>query len=176
LVSLLLLSAFFSPLTILQTATNTNNNEWTAWKIHVKLVSLAVQHAITRDDAVALGKLAVKLQRWLLNLYGDITTPNSHWTLHLQHFVEWFGVLRAFWTFPQESILSLAKKSTKKMTNHRAVAFSCVRLFILERLLDLFLRPTATVPRRCALLFYFFSSFFSLTWTFNLEKPLREGH
>jgi len=32
------------------------------------------------------------------------------------------------------------------MTNHRSVAFSCLRLFIMERVLGLLLKPSADIP------------------------------
>jgi len=97
----------------------------------------------------------------MLSLYGpDVLTPNTHWTLHLIEYVRWYSIPRGYWTFPQESILSLVKKATRKMTNHRAVAFSCARLFVLERLLSQVLYPAQDIPKRCVVfLFVSLSSF-----------------
>jgi hypothetical protein len=125
------------------------NQHWETWKLHVMMITIAARHSISPQDLDMLRQLVSLLHRWLIFLYEDsILTPNSHWSLHIPTFVEWYSVLRGFWTFPQESILSLAKKSTRKMTNHRAVSYSCVRLFVLERLLSQFLDPNEAVPKR----------------------------
>jgi len=117
------------------------------------MVAVATQHVLSSDDVLFLKAAVSKVQQWLIFLYGaDFLTPTSHWTLHIPMFVERYGTPRGYWTFPQESILSLAKKSTRKMTNHRAVSYTCVRLFVLERLLQQLLDPLAVIPKR-----FFFS-------------------
>jgi len=117
------------------------------------MVAVATQHVLSSDDVLFLKAAVSKVQQWLIFLYGaDFLTPTSHWTLHIPMFVERYGTPRGYWTFPQESILSLAKKSTRKMTNHRAVSYTCVRLFVLERLLQQLLDPLAVIPKK-----FFFS-------------------
>ena len=117
------------------------------------MVAVATQHVLSSDDVLFLKAAVSKVQQWLIFLYGaDFLTPTSHWTLHIPMFVERYGTPRGYWTFPQESILSLAKKSTRKMTNHLAVSYTCVRLFVLERLLQQLLDPLAVIPKR-----FFFS-------------------
>ena len=59
-----------------------------------------------------------------------------------------FGILRGFWTFPQESILFQAKKATRKMTNHKSVSYACVGLFIMERLLSQIFTPERDIPKK----------------------------
>ena len=56
------------------------------------------------------------------------------------------GVMRLYWTFPQESILHKLKNSTKKMTNHKSVSFTCMRLFAVDRHLSLLLTPEQDLP------------------------------
>lgn len=43
-----------------------------------------------------------------------------------------------------------AKKATRKMTNHRAVSWSCMALFVMERVLSQLLNPLDNVPVRHA--------------------------
>lgn len=120
---------------------------WEAWKCHIKLLKLVTAHRLPHSSLDAIKILVFKSNQWLIVLYGaDVLTPNTHWTLHLDLYIEWYSVLRGFWTFPQESILSLVKKSTRKMTNHKAVSYSCVSLFVLERLLSQILDPAVDVP------------------------------
>ena len=127
---------------------------WEAWKAHIRLVKMATAHAIPDVDLPRLNTLVYVTNRWMLSLYGpDVLTPNTHWTLHLIEYVRWYSIPRGYWTFPQESILSLVKKATRKMTNHRAVAFSCARLFVLERLLSQVLYPAQDIPKRWVVFF-----------------------
>jgi len=126
---------------------------WEAWKAHVRLVKIATSHAIDHSQLGRLRDLVFTTSRWMIHLYGaDMATPNTHWTLHLVDYIKWYSVPRGYWTFPQESILSLVKKATRKVTNHCSVAYSCARLFILERLLAQVLQPTEDIPKRWVLL------------------------
>jgi len=122
---------------------------WAGWKAHIRLIKLGNAHAIAHDDLAKLHDLVISTNQWMLCLYGpEVVTPNTQWTNHIAEYISWFSTLRGYWTFPQESILSLIKKATRKMTNHRAVAFSCTRIFVLERLLNQVLCPFDDIPKR----------------------------
>jgi len=135
----------------------------------VTLVQTSTQHRISPEEQILIKNMCKRVQQWMVALYSEhIITPNSHWILHIPLFIQWYSfsfllpknkqlieinplrysVPRGYWTFPQESILALAKKSTRKMTNHRAVSYSCVRLFVLERALGQFLAPNLYIPDR----------------------------
>ena len=62
-----------------------------------------------------------------------------------------FGILRGYWTFPQESILFQAKKATRKTTNHKSVSYACVGLFVMERLLSQIFSPNRDLPVKSGL-------------------------
>ena len=54
------------------------------------------------------------------------------------------------------------KKSTRKMTNHKSVSFTCVKLFVLERALGQILNPMKYIPNRLGFLFSWFWILFIL--------------
>jgi len=115
----------------------------------VNLLKLVTSHSIKIQELDCVPLMVNNLGLWILALYGDeMAKPNTHWATHLEFFMYLYGICRGTWTFPQESILALAKKATKKMTNHRAVSFSCVRLFILQRILEGMLFPSKSLPIR----------------------------
>ena len=123
--------------------------DFALWKVHVRFVQLFAQHTITRNDVELMEQLPFVIQRGLINLYGsDVLTPNSHWTFHAHLFVKMFSVMRLYWTFPQESLLHKLKNITKKMTNHKATSYSCLRLFVLDRQLNLLFKPMEHIPKR----------------------------
>ena len=121
--------------------------DFALWKIHVRFVQLLAQHHITAGDVAVTQDLPLVIQRGMVKFYGtDHLTINSHWTFHLFLFILWFSVLRLYWTFPQESLLHKMKNITKKMTNHKATSYSCLRLFVLDRHLNLLLKPMEHIP------------------------------
>ena len=127
--------------------------DFALWKVHVRFVQLLAQHTITKKDVDIVEALPFAIQRGLLNLYGsDVLTPNSHWTFHAHFFIRMFSVMRLYWTFPQESLLHKMKNITKKMTNHKATSYSCLRLFVLDRQLNLLFKPLEHIPKRNDLL------------------------
>lgn len=141
----------------------------------MKLLKIVTQHTIGRSELGQILPLARCKNRWLIFLYGEkLIKPNTHWELHLDVFAEWFGTHRGTWTFPQESILALAKKSTKKMTNHKAVSFSCVRLFVLERCIEAMLFPFRPIPIRSPSLIYLFI-FLKEVKTFKNRNLIEKG-
>jgi hypothetical protein len=123
--------------------------DFALWRIHVRFVQLLTQHNFESTLLPHLQSLPLVIQRGIVKLYGgDHLTINSHWTLHLFLFVMWHSVMRLYWTFPQESLLHKMKNITKKMTNHKATSFSCVRLFVFDRQLNLFFHPMAHITKK----------------------------
>jgi len=122
-------------------------NDFAAWKLHVFFIKLLVQHKMEIEDLELIKELPYHIQLMLMELYSEkILTPNSHWTFHFEYFIKLYSILRLYWTFPLESLLHKLKNGTKKVTNHKSVSWACMRIFALERNLQLFLDPFEDIP------------------------------
>lgn len=129
--------------------TETLKKDFALWKVHVIFAQLLTRHNVTKEEVQMIRVLPFTIQRGMINLYGeDVLTPNSHWTFHFCLYIEWFSVMRLYWTFPQESLLHKMKNITKKTSNHRSTSYSCVRLFVLDRQLNLIFHPMDHIPKK----------------------------
>lgn len=128
--------------------------DFALWKIHVIFVQFLTRHTVTLKEVQEyIATVPFAIQRGMIKLYGeDVLTPNSHVTFHFGHFVQWYSIMRLYWTFPQESLLHKMKNITKKTSNHKATSYSCLRLFVLDRQLSQIFKPMEHIPKRHDLL------------------------
>jgi len=68
-------------------------SNWDLWCKHVHLVTICVRHKIDRENEIPEAR---RLSQGVINLlfltYGRVAlTPNSHGTLHLDNFMDWWA-------------------------------------------------------------------------------------